>query len=202
MGNREDLLAGAKQCLLEKGYARTRARDIAGAAGVSLAAIGYHFGTKEALLNTALTQATGSELGDDIERAITGATDSDPRRRLEDTWRYLLDSFPQHRALLSATMESHAQLEHVAEVRRTLAEAQPQAIEAIAEIVAGHHVDPDSAPAVSAFYYALINGLAMTWLVDPDSAPDGAQIAEAIISLAAVPDEKHRAPSPTKPDKG
>ncbi|MGH4006514.1 MAG: TetR family transcriptional regulator, partial [Pseudonocardiaceae bacterium] len=44
MGNREDLLAGAKRCLYEKGYGRTTARDIAAAAGgVSLAAIGYHF---------------------------------------------------------------------------------------------------------------------------------------------------------------
>ena len=34
MGNREDLLAGAKKCLYEKGYARTTARDIASAADV------------------------------------------------------------------------------------------------------------------------------------------------------------------------
>ena len=35
MGNREDLLAGAQRCLYEKGYARTTARDIASASGVS-----------------------------------------------------------------------------------------------------------------------------------------------------------------------
>ncbi|GAB3818361.1 TetR family transcriptional regulator [Micromonospora zhanjiangensis] len=57
MGNREDLLAGAKQCLMEKGYARTTARDIAAAAGTSLAAIGYHFRTTQALLNAALFEA-------------------------------------------------------------------------------------------------------------------------------------------------
>ncbi|MET1071471.1 MAG: TetR family transcriptional regulator, partial [Umezawaea sp.] len=34
MGNREDLLVGAKRCLLDKGYARTTARDIATEAGV------------------------------------------------------------------------------------------------------------------------------------------------------------------------
>src|SRR6185437_10410782 len=50
MGNREDLLEGAKRCLLEKGYRATTARDIAAASGVSLAAIGYHFGSKEALM--------------------------------------------------------------------------------------------------------------------------------------------------------
>ncbi|GAA5003457.1 hypothetical protein GCM10025734_40840 [Kitasatospora paranensis] len=59
MGNREDLLAGAKRCLYEKGYGRTTARDIASAAGVSLAAIGYHYGSKEALLTQATIQALG-----------------------------------------------------------------------------------------------------------------------------------------------
>jgi hypothetical protein len=39
MGNRDALLSAAKKCLLEKGYNRTTARDIASAAGVSLAAI-------------------------------------------------------------------------------------------------------------------------------------------------------------------
>ena len=33
MGNREDLLAAAKRCLYEKGYAHTTARDIAAASG-------------------------------------------------------------------------------------------------------------------------------------------------------------------------
>ncbi len=58
MGNREDLLAGARRCLFEKGYSCTTVRDIATAAGgVSMAAIGYHFGSKEALLNEALAEA-------------------------------------------------------------------------------------------------------------------------------------------------
>jgi len=50
MGNREDLLAGALECLKTKGWARTTVRDIAAAAGVNHAAIGYHFGSREALL--------------------------------------------------------------------------------------------------------------------------------------------------------
>ena len=59
MGNREDLIAGAKRCLIEKGYARTTARDIAAASGVSLAAIGYHFGSKDALMNQAIYEFVG-----------------------------------------------------------------------------------------------------------------------------------------------
>ena len=74
MGNREDLLNGAKVCLLEKGYARTTARDIASASGVSLAAIGYHFGSKEALLGEALQQAL-AEWGDVLDGLLAGSTD-------------------------------------------------------------------------------------------------------------------------------
>jgi AcrR family transcriptional regulator len=65
MGNREALLAGAKRCLIEKGYARTTARDIAAASGVSLAAIGYHFGSKDALMNQAIYEFVG-EWADEV----------------------------------------------------------------------------------------------------------------------------------------
>ncbi len=80
MGNREDLIEGARRCIIEKGYARTTARDIAGAAGVSLAAIGYHFGSKEALMAEALL-STGIQIGDSLdarpqERAGLGAARS------------------------------------------------------------------------------------------------------------------------------
>ena len=37
MGNREDLLAGARRVILEQGVAKATAREIANAAGVSLA---------------------------------------------------------------------------------------------------------------------------------------------------------------------
>lgn len=45
--------------MADKGFARTTSRDIANTAGVSLAAIGYHFGSTVALLNTALIEAMG-----------------------------------------------------------------------------------------------------------------------------------------------
>src|SRR5687768_12943490 len=54
VSHREDLIAGAIKCLQTKGYARTTARDITAASGANLASIGYHFGSKEALLNEAL----------------------------------------------------------------------------------------------------------------------------------------------------
>src|SRR3989442_12667206 len=52
--HRDQLIKGAIKCLRTKGYARTTARDIATASGANLASIGYHFGSKEALLNEAM----------------------------------------------------------------------------------------------------------------------------------------------------
>ena len=57
MGHREQLLEGAKQCLLTKGYARTTARDLVAASGTNLASIGDHYGSKDALMNQALFEA-------------------------------------------------------------------------------------------------------------------------------------------------
>ena len=54
MGHKEDLLAGAKKCLVELGYAKTTARDSVKASHTNLASIGYHFGSKDALLTQAM----------------------------------------------------------------------------------------------------------------------------------------------------
>ncbi len=72
MGNREDLLAGARQVILERGVAKATARDIAAAAGVSLAAIGYHFGSKDELVTAALMESLGSGIGDEMESVVHG----------------------------------------------------------------------------------------------------------------------------------
>ena len=68
MGHREDLLEGAKRCLLEKGFVRTTARDIVKESGTNLASIGYHYGSKDALLAQAFI-ALVEPMGDDYEKA-------------------------------------------------------------------------------------------------------------------------------------
>ena len=102
MGNREDLLAGAKRCLLAKGYARTTARDIASASGVSLAAIGYHFGSKEALLNAALTGAV-EEWADGFGQ-LSG-------QRFADVWPRVVESFAESKRLWAVQFELLAHMD-------------------------------------------------------------------------------------------
>src|SRR6478672_5623644 len=92
MSHREDLLAGAVQCLREKGYARTTARDVVAASGTNLASIGYHYGSKDALLQQAflaLTEEWGQRVGAaDAEGA--GEPPADPYERFRAVWEPLI----------------------------------------------------------------------------------------------------------------
>src|SRR3954447_3852740 len=110
MGHREDLLDGAKRCLYEKGYARTTARDIVAASGTNLASIGYHYGSKENLLNAALMSAT-EDFGDAVGAAVgDGPPAADPYERFEAVFTRVLEQYATYRPLWRATFESVSQV--------------------------------------------------------------------------------------------
>ena len=188
MGNREALLEGAKQCLYEKGYGRRTARDIAAASGVSLAAIGYHFGSKEALLNAALMQAT-MEWGEELERALATDTDPDatPIERFEAVWTQVIESLAAHRPLWAGQFEIFAQIDRAPEIREFLADAQQQGRLGLASLLQNIDpaVDEGKARAVGGFYHALLSGVLVQWLTDPDSAPSGRDLADALRTILA-----------------
>jgi AcrR family transcriptional regulator len=183
MGHREDLLAGAKRCLYEKGYARTTARDIVAASGTNLASIGYHYGSVEALLNAAMIQAI-EEWGEEIERALAAETDpqATPMERFEATWTRVIESFGAHRQLWVATIEATTQAEHAPEVRAFLADALQQGRLGLAALFQNIDaaVDQQKAWTVGSFYQALMSGVMVQWLIDPGRAPSGRDLAEAL----------------------
>ena len=204
MGNREDLLAGARHCLYEKGYARTTARDIAAASGVSLAAIGYHFGSKEALLNAALMEAI-EEWGDELERALAAADPAaEPLERFEATWTRVIESFATHRPLWMATFEVFAQIERVPQVREQLAAAMQEARRDLATLfqAIGPTVDERRVLAVGSLYHALLSGVLVQWLIDPEHAPSGRDLADALRAIVAdiEPIDEHHAVGPYDSD--
>jgi AcrR family transcriptional regulator len=181
VGNREDLLAGAKKCLYEKGYARTTARDIATAAGVSLAAIGYHYGTKEALLNAAVQQAL-EEWGEHLGRIIAVSADASPGDRFETAWEQAIRSFADNRPLWSIQFELIGQGD--AELLSAFAAANRDARLALAALFGDFgHDDERSRLLLGSLYQALLGGIASQWLVDPDGALTGASLREALSLL-------------------
>lgn len=161
MGNREDLLAGAKRCLIERGWARTTVRDIAATAGVNHAAIGYHFGSREALLTQALVQAV-DELGEEL--TSRASTDSPEQR-----WQALIDTFTTHRPLWVAQLEAAVQAERSPVVREHLVRGQREGREGLGGSVS----------------LALLSGLMLQWLLDPEFAPSGKDVMAELRALTA-----------------
>lgn len=122
MGNREDLLAGARRCLEEKGYLRTTVRDIATASRVSMAAIGYHFGSREALLNQALFAAIdewGQAFGADAGEGGGSAAE-----RYADMWTREIASYRTDRWLWTASVEAFVHARSSPELLALLAAGQ------------------------------------------------------------------------------
>jgi AcrR family transcriptional regulator len=187
MGNREDLLAGATRCLYDKGYVRTTVRDIASASGVSMAAIGYHFGSKEALLNAALITAN-EEWGEELGRALAAdvAPGTAPIERFETIWDRVIELFKTNRQLWVTTFEVVALYDHVPQVRELFASAVEEASEGVAELFLGTEstLDTDEKHAAGSLLQALLTGVMARWLIDPEHAPTGRDLADGLRALA------------------
>ncbi|MFE4975195.1 TetR/AcrR family transcriptional regulator [Kitasatospora sp. NPDC056651] len=176
MGNREDLMAGAKRCLYEKGYGRTTARDIATASGVSLAAIGYHFGSKDALLNAAMIEAIG-DMGEAMGEVVIAANQvsDDPAARFAAVWDGLRDVFVKHRGLWAAQFEALALAGHAPELADAFAGAQKDGRLGLAAVFRGLPEVPETEENIArgAFYQALLTGYCAQWLAAPELTPSG-----------------------------
>jgi AcrR family transcriptional regulator len=186
MGNREKLLDGALQCLLEKGYAATTARDIARAAGVSLAAINYHFRTTEALLNEALQRAL-EQWGDEMERALSGAADvADPADRFEALWTSVIASVTANRSLWTTQFEIVTQLGRQPEPSPEWGAAQQQAQAGLAALFHGIDADaePEAARVIGGFYHALLTGVVVQHLIVPERAMSGRDLVYALRAVS------------------
>jgi AcrR family transcriptional regulator len=187
MGHREKLLAGAKRCLYERGYGRTTARDIVAASGTNLASIGYHFGSKEALLNAAMIEAI-DEWGEELERVLATDTDTDvgPIERFESIWTRVIDSFDAHRPLWLASFEAFLAAQRSPELREQLAAGHEEArfgLVALFQNMEENAVDERLARTAGSFYLALMSGLIEQWLVDPQRTPSGRDMGEGLRTI-------------------
>src|ERR1700736_2623533 len=128
VSHRDALLEAAKRCLRERGYMNTTARDLVAESGTNLGSIGYHFGSKEALLNEAL----GDLFAEWTRRITDAATASATAGALERTaisWIAMLGSMPEQRSLLQAFADSLAPTTRSPHLREQLA-ARYQAVRA------------------------------------------------------------------------
>jgi AcrR family transcriptional regulator len=189
MGHREALLDGARRCLLERGYARTTARDVVAASHTNLASISYHFGSKEALLNEALQQCIDEYL-EQITRIVFADPSATPLQRVRASWQALVDTLEQYRPLKVAFAEALVQAERMPQLRAQLAECYERARSSVADMVRASVEglsDPTAARQVASFLIAVYHGLQTQWLLDPQRAPLPDELMAALeLALPAV----------------
>ncbi|MBQ0828007.1 TetR/AcrR family transcriptional regulator [Streptomyces tagetis] len=184
MGHREDLLEGAKRCLLEKGFARTTARDVVRESGTNLASIGYHYGSKDALLArayVALVEDVGASfLGDGT---APGDTAPGSVERFREVWSHIVDTMREPGSPWRLTMEIVVMGDRMPELRDHLALAQREAGRALVALLMGgaeEEVPGETADTVGLFYVTLMTGLIAQWSFDPAGGPEAGPLAEGL----------------------
>ncbi|GHA24421.1 TetR family transcriptional regulator [Streptomyces spiroverticillatus] len=180
------MLEGAKQCLLDKGYARTTARDIVAASGTNLASIGYHYGSKDALLQRAFLALT-EEWGEAVGPAGEGALPSDPYERFEVIWGRFIDSFEMSRKVWTLQLEVVTRLEHDEALRAAIKGPQEEGRLGLAEAFLGmdQEADPERARVAGMLTQALMAGVMIQWMTDPGTAPSARDLAEGLRAIMA-----------------
>jgi AcrR family transcriptional regulator len=152
---------------------------------VSLAAIGYHFGSKDALLNEAIRQAL-QEWGDEVAATMTAGlgVDADARERFVGTWKLAIGTLDNasSRALWATQFEVLSQGAHLPDLLKELSKLQVEAREGLAALFGS--IDGDEDPAtvqlLGSFLQALLLGVVALWMFNPDQAPKGEDLATAI----------------------
>jgi AcrR family transcriptional regulator len=202
VSNRDALLEAAKECLRTKGYARTTARDLVAASGTNLSSIGYHFGSKEALLAEAFHDVFEQWTGQ-LNAAAVSSPAASPLERMAASWRAMLDTLPEHEPLMLAFVESIGPTVRSPELRARLAEHYALTRTEVAAAVRENLGDSDAdAETVASFLVAIADGFMIQYLIDPARTPSGEQLVaalgaafEAAITAAEAAPLVPRAPS-------
>ncbi|MEV7618095.1 TetR/AcrR family transcriptional regulator [Streptomyces sp. NPDC089799] len=186
MGHKEDLLDGAKKCLVEKGFVRTTARDIVGASGANLASIGYHYGSKDALLTQAFVQLM-EEWGESFATSAQGEGGS--LERFRSIWGNVIDRHEASGPVWAASLEIALSRDRVPELRRMLAAQQGEGRRGLIAMMTGRpeeELDERDVRTLGAFYQALLNGLMIQWLFDPETAATAEELTEGMRRAAGT----------------
>ncbi|MFE9095418.1 TetR/AcrR family transcriptional regulator [Streptomyces sp. NPDC007264] len=208
MGHREDLLEGAKRCLLEKGFLRTTARDIVKESGTNLASIGYHYGSKDALLAqayVALIEGMGDGFAPGWGAGGGMQSPAGSLERFQEVWANIIRSLPESRAIWLLSFELVVQGDRLPEVRRMLSEAEEQGRSGLLPLFNDIPEAEQTKEAIDTegrFYQTLLQGLMVQWVFDADAATGAEQLTEGlrrVIERTAKGSGASRGPSDGSP---
>lgn len=186
-GTKRRLIAGAQRCITARGFGATTARDIAAETGANLAAVNYHFGSKDALLTIAMLDAIGAWTSQ-LDQAVLEVDSDAPLQRLERFLRGIHRTLTEQREMVVASVQAFAQAEYSEEIRGALIDVYEQARANLPKLIFGDSGEVTAQQrGVGSAVLAMINGFVLQWLIDPDTAPDPADLAAGIAALAPSP---------------
>jgi len=193
VGHRDELLAAARRLLETRGYAHITARDLVAESGTNLASIGYHFGSKAALLNAAI-EAAFEDWTEQLAALVMADPEATPIERGMATWVAVVQSLPARRPMIQSFVDALAQAQRVPELQAQIAALYQHMRARVAQLVALSLDDgtlPDDARcrAIASYVIAVCDGLAVQCLIDPEHAPSGDELRAGLetIWLASFP---------------
>ncbi|MER5947946.1 TetR/AcrR family transcriptional regulator [Streptomyces sp. NPDC001904] len=185
MGHRDDLLEGAKRCLMEKGFARTTARDIVKESGTNLASIGYHYGSKDLLLAQAYI-ALVEEHSDDFDRGGELATPAGSLERFHEVWSNVIDTMGKPGSIWHLGMEMMVIGDKMPAARDFVATAQREGGRGVIPMFLGGEEPPADDPSVDTLgklYMTLMAGVIAQHMLDPETAPTADELTSGMRQL-------------------
>ncbi len=193
-GHAEALLEGAVTCIGERGFAATTARDLVAASGANLASIGYHYGSKDALMIEGLFEAARRWFFPLIALAAQPGAD-EPWTRMSDALARLFDGVEEHRGLVRSYFEAVVQADRDPDLRARMTGHHEELRDVLAAAIEAMHGEQGSEPTLAAatiasFVTATFDGLMVQWMLDPGGlAPREELLAafEIAVAMAAGP---------------
>jgi AcrR family transcriptional regulator len=178
--HRTRLLQAARTLLREREYGNISARDLVAASGTNLGSIGYHFGSKEALLNEAIGLALedwAQAIGDAIHVEAGGGLAT----LMAGSMRAVLDEHESIRPYYLAFIEALARSARSPELREQLAAHYRRQRERVAgwirEALGENALAAEDARNLASLLLATADGMLIQSFVDPEDAPGSRELA-------------------------
>jgi AcrR family transcriptional regulator len=180
------LLEGALACLQERGFARTTTRDIVAASGTNLGSIVYHYGTKERLLEEAMSE--GFRRWAEAISAVADASTGSPYEQMRAALGQARAAFDEQAGLYTAFLEAAAETRRSDELREHVAEGYERTRALVVQSL--RRTMPAEGDrdlrTLASLMVAIVDGLMMQWLFDPDAVPPGEEVAEVFVRAVAT----------------
>jgi AcrR family transcriptional regulator len=192
--HRTRLLQAAQTLLREREYGNITARDLVAASDTNLGSIGYHFGSKEALLNEAIGLAL-EDWAEAIGRAISGNGGGGLPALMAGSLSVVLDDYESIAPYHHAFVEALARSARSPELRRQLAEHYNRQRDRVAGWIAdslGEELERADARHLASLLLGTADGMLLQSFIAAEDAPSSGELAAATGKAFAVSRSQRR----------